>query len=249
MQTLFMKNSLVNGATTLQAPSPLPSDTANGNSSLHWYSCGPTVYDSAHIGHARTYINTDIIRRIITDYFQYNVVFAMGITDIDDKIINKATEQGLYDWKGCESIVRPLEEEFFADLDALYVQRPHAVLRVSEHVEEIIAYIQKIIESGKAYVTSDGVYFDVESHGDSYGKLGIGGKKNSTEEMTESEQQEWLAAGREVTETNQNDKRSSKDFALWKFSKSTKEPSWGSDKDLASGQEYDVEEGEEGRRG
>ena len=83
------------------------------------------------------------------------------------------------------SIVRPLEE-LFADLDALYVQRFHAVLRVSEHVEEIIAYIQKIIESGKAYVTSDGVYFDVESHGDSYGKLGIGGKKNSTEEMTES---------------------------------------------------------------
>ena len=186
------------------------------------------MYDAAHIGHARTYINTDIIRRIITDYFQYNVVFAMGITDIDDKIINKAADLGLYDWEGCKTIVRPLEDDFFSELDALNVQRTHAVLRVSEHVEEIVAYIEKIMEEQKAYVTSDGVYFDVESHSDSYGKLGIGGKKTDVEGMSDAEE-ELLSADPEVTGVNnKNDKRSPKDFALWKFSKSSNEPSWDS---------------------
>ena len=61
--------------------------------------------------------------------------------------------------------MRPLEQEFFLDLDDLNVKRPDAVLRVSEHVDEIVQYIAKIIENKKAYVTSDGVYFDVESHG------------------------------------------------------------------------------------
>lgn len=59
---------------------------------LTWYMCGPTVYDHSHMGHARTYIGFDIIRRILTDYFGYNVHLAMNITDIDDKIINKAIE-------------------------------------------------------------------------------------------------------------------------------------------------------------
>ena len=156
-----LKNSLEKGSTILERP--------KDGSALNWYSCGPTVYESAHIGHARTYINTDVIRRVLTDIFGYQVFFAMGITDIDDKIIGKALELEMKGWKGCESIVRPLEvillycpqhdtlstyvlkchthyvkNEFFSDMDALNVKRPDAVLRVSEHLEEIIAYIERV---------------------------------------------------------------------------------------------------------
>ncbi|KII73284.1 Cysteine--tRNA ligase, cytoplasmic [Thelohanellus kitauei] len=61
-----------------------------------WYCCGPTVYDSAHMGHARSYITFDIIRRILTNYFNYNVIFVMNITDVDDKIISKARKEHLW---------------------------------------------------------------------------------------------------------------------------------------------------------
>lgn len=60
-----------------------------------WYTCGPTVYDESHMGHARTYVSFDILRRIMTDYFGYNVKLVMNITDVDDKIIRKSNEQGV----------------------------------------------------------------------------------------------------------------------------------------------------------
>lgn len=60
-----------------------------------WYQCGPTVYDKSHIGHARTYVSLDIIRRIMTDYFGYNIIMCQNITDIDDKIIIRSSEQGV----------------------------------------------------------------------------------------------------------------------------------------------------------
>ncbi|CAN0555594.1 unnamed protein product, partial [Ectocarpus sp. 8 AP-2014] len=71
---------------------PLP-DPSTGM--LKWYSCGPTVYDSAHLGHARTYVSLDVIRRVLTDYFRFDVTYALGITDVDDKIIARARENGL----------------------------------------------------------------------------------------------------------------------------------------------------------
>jgi cysteinyl-tRNA synthetase len=58
-----------------------------------WYACGPTVYDSAHLGHARTYVCQDIIRRVLTDYFRQDIMFVMGVTDVDDKILRRATER------------------------------------------------------------------------------------------------------------------------------------------------------------
>ena len=64
----------------------------NNNNILYWYSCGPTVYDSAHIGHASSYVSFDIIKRILSDYFHINVINLMNITDIDDKIIKKAIQ-------------------------------------------------------------------------------------------------------------------------------------------------------------
>ena len=197
---------------------------------LTWYSCGPTVYDSAHIGHARTYVCTDIIRRILSDIYNKDVNFAMGITDIDDKIIDRAATNGLEGWPQTEQMVRCLEKEFFDDLDALNVQRPDAILRVTEHINEIIIYIQQILASGRSYVTPDGVYFSVPSCGDSYiqfqeSKLLVENSSLSTSSAD---------ALQIPTETESNHKlppigykRDRRDFALWKSVKQG-EPSWES---------------------
>jgi cysteinyl-tRNA synthetase len=131
-----LKNSLLPTPAT-----PLPTIILPEDNALTWYSCGPTVYDSAHIGHARTYVCTDIIRRILTDIHDKDVNFAVGVTDIDDKIIERAISKGYKNWPEMELMVRSLENEFFEDLDALNVRRPDAVLRVTEHMKEIIQYI------------------------------------------------------------------------------------------------------------
>lgn len=87
---------------------------------MTWYQCGPTVYDDSHMGHARTYVSFDIIRRIMTNYFGYNVKQVMNITDIDDKIIRKAIEQDVEYLK----ISRKYETEFFEDMRRLGCQLP-----------------------------------------------------------------------------------------------------------------------------
>ena len=89
------------------------------------------------MGHARTYIGFDVIRRILTDYFGYNVHLAMNITDIDDKIIKKAIESDVEFSK----ISREMEAEFFKDCDVLNIRPPNVITRVSEYVPEIIEFI------------------------------------------------------------------------------------------------------------
>jgi cysteinyl-tRNA synthetase len=161
--TIKIKNSLIetNAANT--------TISLDRDKSLTWYSCGPTVYDSAHLGHARTYVCTDIIRRILVNFFGIEVNYALGITDIDDKIIDKATE--INSSKPCNfndiyKLSRNLENEFFLDMDRLNIMRPSVVLRVTEHIDEIIQYISNIIDKGGAYVTKDGsVYFNVNKCG------------------------------------------------------------------------------------
>jgi cysteinyl-tRNA synthetase len=96
----------------------------------------------------------------------------MGITDVDDKIINRAKDHGLSNMTQVTEMVRSFEANFFADMDALGVARPDAVLRVSEHMPEIINYINTISKNGYSYAVSDGVYFDVNKLGDRYGQLG-----------------------------------------------------------------------------
>ncbi len=96
----------------------------------------------------------------------------MGITDIDDKILTKAKDKGFQAWPEIVSMVRGLEEDFFADMDALNVRRPDAVLRVTEHVNDIIDYVQVLQQKGHAYTAANGVYFDVAQVSTSYGKLG-----------------------------------------------------------------------------
>ncbi|XP_039182677.1 probable cysteine--tRNA ligase, mitochondrial isoform X1 [Crotalus tigris] len=159
-----------------------------------WYSCGPTVYDHAHLGHACSYVKFDIIRRVITKIFGKEVVMVMGITDIDDKIIKRAHEMEI----SPETLARCYEEDFKQDMAALKVLPPTIYMRVTENVPQIISFIQQLVTNGYGYATSQGnVYFDVRSRGDRYGKL--------TNIYPEAQEEFGLS-----------DKCHKKDFALWK---------------------------------
>lgn len=135
---------------------------------ISWYSCGPTVYDHSHIGHARNYISLDIITRILEDYFNYNVVHVLGMTDVDDKIIKRSLEKRI----SPRDLAKHFESDFFEDMKHLGVKSPTSCSRVTEHIPEIIEYVEKIVENGYGYKIADGsVYFDTEKLGKAYGKL------------------------------------------------------------------------------
>lgn len=169
-----------------------------------WYSCGPTVYDHAHLGHACSYVRFDILQRILTRVFGVNVIHAMVITDIDDKIIQRSLEENM----SPTVLARMYEEEFKRDMRALRVLPPAVYMRVTENIHPIIAFIERIIENGHAYVTSQGnVYFNTKSIANRYGKL--------------------VNLGGIVGELGLQDKKDARDFALWKASK-PHEPYWES---------------------
>ncbi|MBW0468866.1 hypothetical protein O181_008581 [Austropuccinia psidii MF-1] len=321
-----------------------------------WYNCGPTVYDASHMGHARNYVSQDILRRVIRDYFGYQVTFVMNVTDIDDKIIERARQKYLLEnlksksdnltcdllkqvqdsfqtyfqktiqktvgqdysyeqvaqkvvdnpqWKtdmlakeekfgmwleslanarqaldrassvitDCNSdlqteatrlidhssevlskwldnkfgstitdhaIFKKLatywEKSFFDDMDTLGVEPPTVVTRVSDYVQEITKFVQKIIDHGFAYELDGSVYFDVNAFDGaqvpateiypefthSYAKLQPGSKANK--KLIE----EGEGALSAIPTTTSSGKRSVADFALWKKSKPG-EPGWQSD--------------------
>lgn len=162
-----------------------------------WYSCGPTVYDHAHLGHACSYVRFDIIRRILTRVFGCNIIMVMGITDVDDKIIKRANEMKI----SPASLASLYEEDFKQDMAALKVLPPTVYMRVTENIPQIISFIEGIIANGHAYTTAKGnVYFDLQSRGDKYGKL-VG-----------------VVPG-PVAEPGDSDKRHASDFVLWKAAK------------------------------
>ncbi|CAG9562668.1 unnamed protein product [Danaus chrysippus] len=165
-----------------------------------WYSCGPTVYDSAHIGHASCYVKLDIIQRILKSFFNIKLVTAMGITDIDDKIIKKSQETKT-DFR---TAAKKYEHEFWFDMLSLNVEKPMIITRVSEHIDTIGQFVHSLIESGMAYAGEDGsIYFDTSKF-PAYGKL---------------------QKVQDIGEPSNEAKRNKMDFALWKGYK-TGEPSW-----------------------
>jgi cysteinyl-tRNA synthetase len=184
-----------------------------------WYMCGPTVYDSSHMGHARTYVAFDVLRRIMTHVFNYDVILTMNITDIDDKIINKSREAEI----SFEELARGQEKSFLADMESLGVLPPDVMTRVSEYVPEIVTFISGIIKNGFAYESGGSVYFSTTAYKASghhkYGKLfpeAVGNSKLLEE-----------GEGALSTSAGLRDKRDANDFALWKASKPG-EPFWSS---------------------
>ena len=170
------------------------------------YVCGPTTYDYAHIGHARVAIVFDMLRRFF-EYMGYDVVLISNITDVDDKIINKANEIGEDPIKMAHRYAR----EYLKDMDSLRVRRANIIPKATRHIEEIISLIEKLIERGYAYESDGDIYFAVEKFKE-YGKL----SHRKIEDM--------LAGARvEISEK----KRNPLDFALWKAAKPN-EPSWPS---------------------
>lgn len=102
--TLMLLNSLTDDKV------PFVPATGIGSRSVTWYSCGPTVYDSAHMGHARNYLTFDVIRRVMEDYFGYNILYVMNVTDVDDKIILRARRNHLLDQFKADAPGRPAAE-------------------------------------------------------------------------------------------------------------------------------------------
>lgn len=170
------------------------------------YVCGPTVYDYFHIGNGRTFIMADIIRRYF-EYKGYKVKFAMNLTDVDDKIIKKANEQGVDPREISEKYI----EAFFEDTAKLKIKPATIHPKATEHMDEIIDIVKKLEEKGIAYNTNGNVFFEVKKF-DEYGKLS---GKNIDD----------LESGARV-EVN-DEKNNPLDFALWKKAKEN-EPYWDS---------------------
>ena len=180
--------------------------TPASDNTVRMYTCGPTVYDFAHIGNFRTFTFVDLLRKCLrANGFQLNHV--MNITDVDDKIIRNAAALGVSIGK----YTARFEQAFFEDLEALRVERPEQIARATEHISRMVELIQKLAEAGAAYQTEDGSwYFRLAAFPD-YGKLS---KKDLS----------GMEDGARV-DLDEYEKDSARDFALWKAAKPG-ETSW-----------------------
>ena len=171
------------------------------------YVCGVTIYDLCHIGHGRTFVSFDMISRYLR-YLGFDLTFVRNITDIDDKIIKRAAENG----ETCDALTERLIGEMHQDFDALNMVRPDIEPRATDYIDEIITLVETLIARGFAYVADNGdVMFEVAKF-DEYGKL-------SKQDLDQ------LQAGARVD--IETAKRSPLDFVVWKMSKPG-EPTWES---------------------
>lgn len=173
---------------------------------VRMYSCGPTVYNYFHIGNARPFIVFDVFRRYM-EYKGYKVTFVQNFTDIDDKMIMRAKEEGTT----VKELADRFIEEYFKDAGGLGIRRADYHPKATDHIDDIIEFIKKLISKGLAYQAGSDVYFDTAAF-DSYGKL-------SGQNLEDLE----LGARIDVNEI----KKSPMDFVLWKGEKPG-EPSWNS---------------------
>jgi cysteinyl-tRNA synthetase len=173
---------------------------------VRMYVCGPTVYDTCHIGHARCYVAFDVIRRYL-EYCGHEVTFVENFTDVDDKIIKKSNETGEDPFDIAERNI----QDYFRDMDALNVKRADIYPRATQHIKDMIVFIERLLEKGYSYTADGDVYFSVEKATD-YGKLsGVN--------------VDQMKAGARVAVDEK--KRDPLDFALWKKAKEG-EPKWES---------------------
>jgi len=184
------------------------------NKGVNLFVCGPTVYDFSHIGHARTYISFDVIVKYLRQK-KYKVFYLQNITDIDDKIIQRAKElarKGEEDKSSSSAIAlaRLFEKEYLKDMEALKVDSVSKYARATDQIKEIINQVKKLLEKHYAYKTRDGIYFDISKFKD-YGKLSgrtVLQAEDAVSRIDESEH-----------------KKNKGDFSLWKKSRPG-EPFW-----------------------
>ncbi|MBT3743838.1 MAG: cysteine--tRNA ligase [Thaumarchaeota archaeon] len=169
------------------------------------YLCGVTVYDQSHIGHARTIIVFDTLRRFL-EANNIPVELIQNFTDVDDKIINRAKEQG----ESASGLSTKYIQTYFEDSDRLNIKRATNYPKATEHIEDMINLIKELVDKESAYVSKNGVYFRVSKFSE-YGKL----SKKKTEDLESGSRIE-------VDESKENPL----DFALWKFSDT--QPNWES---------------------
>lgn len=161
------------------------------------YACGPTVYDDAHLGHAKSAVSFDLLRRMLQAE-GYEVKFARNFTDIDDKILKKMAETG----KSLEEITELYTRRYLQDMSALNVADASISPKATENITAICELISSLLQKGFAYeIAGDGIYFDTRKDGD---YLSLSGKKED--------------AGKNIARVASNDaKHDEKDFVLWKF--------------------------------
>jgi cysteinyl-tRNA synthetase len=163
---------------------------------VRMYVCGPTVYDDAHLGHARCYITWDVLYRFLA-FAGYDVTYVRNVTDVDDKILKRAAERGITP----KALSEQYYESFLQDMDALNVLRPNHEPKAMDYIQQMLEGIQVLIDKGAAYVTPEGtVYYDTASKAD-YGKL----SKKPLDDL--------LAGARVDVDPH---KKNPTDFALWK---------------------------------
>jgi cysteinyl-tRNA synthetase len=169
------------------------------------YVCGPTVYSDSHVGHAKSYISFDVVRRYL-EFSGYHVTYVQNITDVGHLVDDAEEGEDKLQARSKREMKHPMEiaeaytTRYYEDMDALQIKRPHIAPRATGHIIEQIEIIRQLIEKGSAYEVNGNVYFDVSSDPD-YGKLS--GRKTEDQE----------SSGRVDT---RSDKRNPQDFALWK---------------------------------
>ncbi|MDF7671186.1 cysteine--tRNA ligase [Orbaceae bacterium ESL0721] len=171
------------------------------------YVCGVTIYDLCHIGHGRTFVAFDMVTRYLR-FLGYDLTYVRNITDIDDKIIRRAAENG----ESCSELTDRMLKEMYADFDALNIKRPDIEPRATHHMPQIIQLIEELLAKNHAYIATNG---DVMFAVDSDPNYGILSRQNL----------EQLQAGARVDVIDA--KQNPMDFVLWKMSKPN-EPSWDS---------------------
>jgi cysteinyl-tRNA synthetase len=173
---------------------------------VRMYVCGVTVYDYCHIGHARSALVFDVIRRYL-EFSSYQVEFVKNFTDVDDKIIKRANEQGV----SCDTITAKYIQAYYEDIGKLGIRQASIEPKATEHMTDIIRLTETLVKKGLAYQVDGDVYFEVAKYS-GYGRL----SKRRLDDMQ---------AGARVDVDER--KRHPMDFALWKSSKPG-EPSWES---------------------
>jgi cysteinyl-tRNA synthetase len=169
------------------------------------YACGPTVHDFAHIGNFRTFVFEDVLRRHLKS--KWNVKHVMNITDIDDKIIRKATEKGI----DIRAYTAPYTASFFEDSARLRIEKPDVVTIATEYIPEMVQLVERLLASGHAYHEGDSIYFRISSF-PTYGRLSRLDRRE-------------LKVGARI-DSDEYDKEQPNDFVLWKAPKDDKETRW-----------------------